>query len=404
MTSLVHPDDSVTIWAFLAAGTAAAIWIEQRYRWAARLSGPVVGLLIAMLLSNTGVLPTDSPAYDFVYAWIIPLAIPLLLFRANLREIIGGSGRLFLIFHISAIGTLAGTALAVLLLGGAIGSPNGAHAAGMMSGSYMGGGVNFAAVAASYEVDEKTVTAPLTVADNFVMVIGFLALFGMAASAWFRARYPHPHSRDLESGSSRNLATEHWTRKGISLLDIAKALAFAFGVFALASALRTGLQGLFGDTGSASLAWQVFAVFCTNQFVLLTLISLVLASLFARPLREVNGPEEFGAYLLYVFLFMIGLPANLLLLIREAPIFLPFCALIVGTNIGFTLLVGRLLRLNLEELVVAVNANLGGPPSAAAMAISAGWPRLILPGILVGIWGYVLGTPIGILVVELLNR
>ena len=78
----------------------------------------------------------------------------------------------------------------------------------------------------------------------------------------------------------------------------------------------------------------------------------------------------------------------------------------------------------LEKLVIAINANLGGPPSAAAMAISAGWPRLvlpgiligilvgiligiltgiligILPGILIGIWGYVIGTPVGILIVE----
>ena len=50
----------------------------------------------------------------------------------------------------------------------------------------------------------------------------------------------------------------------------------------------------------------------------------------------------------------------------------------------------------LEELVIAINANLGGPPSAAAMAISAGWPRLVL----IGIWGYVIGTPVGILIVE----
>jgi uncharacterized membrane protein len=38
------------------------------------------------------------------------------------------------------------------------------------------------------------------------------------------------------------------------------------------------------------------------------------------------------------------------------------------------------------------------------MAVSAGWPRLVLPGILVGIWGYVIATPIGVLVVEWLKR
>ena len=48
------------------------------------------------------------------------------------------------------------------------------------------------------------------------------------------------------------------------------------------------------------------------------------------------------------------------------------------------------------ELAVAVNATLGGPPSAAAMAISAGWTRLVLPALLMGLLGYAVGTPLGI--------
>jgi len=72
----------------ITVGTALAIWLEQSYRWAARLSGPVLALLIAMVLSNTRVMPAESAAYDFVGDWLVPLAIPLLLFRAHLREII----------------------------------------------------------------------------------------------------------------------------------------------------------------------------------------------------------------------------------------------------------------------------------------------------------------------------
>ena len=108
MHSLIGPDDAVILWALIALGTAAAIWLEQTYRWAARLSGPVLALLIAMGLSNTRIVPSASPAYDFVTDWLVPLAIPLLLFRANLREIVRTSGRLFLIFHLSSIRILRG--------------------------------------------------------------------------------------------------------------------------------------------------------------------------------------------------------------------------------------------------------------------------------------------------------
>jgi uncharacterized membrane protein len=57
MTPLISPDDHATLWALIAAGTALAIWLEQTYRWAARLSGPVIALLIAMVLTNTRVMP-----------------------------------------------------------------------------------------------------------------------------------------------------------------------------------------------------------------------------------------------------------------------------------------------------------------------------------------------------------
>ena len=57
---------------------------------------------------------------------------------------------------------------------------------------------------------------------------------------------------------------------------------------------------------------------------------------------------------------------------------------------------------DLEHLLLCVNATLGGPATAAAMAIAKGWPRLVLPAVLVGIWGYVIGTPLGLLVGRLL--
>jgi uncharacterized membrane protein len=403
MHPLIRADDHATLWAIIALGTAVAIWLEQTYRWAARLSGPVLALLIAMGLSNTRIVPAVSPAYDFVGDWLVPLAIPLLLFRANLREIVRSGGRLFLIFHVSSVGTLIGTALAVWLLRGTIAAPDLEHAAGMMAASYIGGGVNFMAVKESYHVREG-VANPLIVADNFVMAGMFVLLLAFGASRWFRARYPHPHSLDANTSAATNLAAAHWTRKGISLLDVARAFAFAFAALALAGLLRRLTGAAFGDVSGRGAGWQMLQVLCTNRFVLITTVTLTMATLFARPLAKVNGPEEFGAYLLLIFLFTLGLPADLVSVITQAPMFFVFCGIIAVVNLTFTLAVGKLLRLNLEELLLVVNANLGGAPSAAAMAIGAGWPRLVLPGILVGIWGYVIGTPIGVMMIELLKR
>ncbi len=401
METLIAPENHGWLWAVIAAGTATAIWVEQRFRWAARLSGPVVALLMAMTLTNLRIMPSASPAYDVVGDWLVPLAIPLLLFRANGRDIIGTGGRLFLIFHLSALGTLLGTTLAVYALRGPIGTEEIAAAAGLMTASYIGGGVNYMAMKESYSVSES-VTNPLIVADNFVMAGLFVMMLWMAASSWFRARFPHPHSQ--ESRPEENLAALHWERKGIGLLDLALSLAYAFMVVALAEAGVRGVRFLFGDVSQSRLWIQLIYILCTNKFVIMTLISVSVATAFPRQGDRIHGPEEIGAYLLMVFLFTLGLPADLMSVLTRAPLFFVFCGIIALTNLAVTLVVGKWLRLNLEEMVVAVNANLGGAPTAAAIAIGAGWRRLILPGLLVGIWGYVVGTPMGILVIELMMR
>lgn len=403
MTSLISSHDYATLWALIVIGTALSIWLEQTYRWAARLSGPVLALLIAMILTNTRVMPTASPAYDFVGDWLVPLAIPLLLFRANLKEIIRTGGRVFAIFHLSAIGTLVGVVVAVLLLHRFLDKTQMIHAAGMMTASYIGGGVNFMAMKASYNVPENT-TNPLIVADNFVMAAMFVAMLAIAGMRLFRSRFLHPHSLDADQSAAGNLAAAHWTRKGIGLLDVAKSFAIAFAVLAGAEMLGHTVQWIFDHISSHAMVVQMLQVLCTNKFVLLTLIMLVIATVFSGPLSKINGPEEFGAYLLCIFLFTLGLPADLWTVITQAPLFFVFCGIIAIVNLAFTLAAGKLLRLNLEELLLVVNANLGGAPSASAMAISAGWTRLVLPGLLVGIWGYVIGTPIGIMVVEILQR
>jgi uncharacterized membrane protein len=141
-----------------------------------------------------------------------------------------------------------------------------------------------------------------------------------------------------------------------------------------------------------------------NPYVVITGVAVLLATLFARQLERIRGSQELGSYLLYVFLFAIGLPADLWQVVKNVPLMFVFCLIIATTNLLVTLVVGKLLRLNLEELLLCVNATLGGAPSVAAMAVASGWPKLVLPAVLVAIWGYAIGTFLGLLVGETLQR
>lgn len=74
-----------------------------------------------------------------------------------------------------------------------------------------------------------------------------------------------------------------------------------------------------------------------------------------------------------------------------------FSALIVLMNMIFCFFGAWLLRFNLEEAILASNANIGGPTTAAGMAISQGWHRLTGPVVLVGTLGYAIGTYLGVI-------
>jgi uncharacterized membrane protein len=163
-------------------------------------------------------------------------------------------------------------------------------------------------------------------------------------------------------------------------------------------AAATRLSGAIKEFGPRSILFDVVA----DRYVLVTFFSVLAATLFPRSLEAIRGADELGTYLLYVFFFVIGLPASLVAVFARVPLLFAFCLVIALVNLGLTLVVGRLLRIDLEDLLLCVNATLGGPASAAAMAIAKGWPRLILPAVLVGIWGYVIGTALGLVTYHLL--
>jgi len=218
--SLITPDNAWPIWAFIIVGAAGSIYLEQTYKWAAKLSGPVVALLLGMTLSNFKLMPTGSPSYDVVDTYLVRVAIPLLLLRANVVRILRETGPMLLAFHIASVGTVIGAFLAGFLFRGTFDRVP--EVTGIMTASYIGGGVNFVAVADTYKVKSE-LTNPLLVADNFIMAGMFVVLLSLAASQFFRRHYAHPHSLAGDKEDTLALAARYWRRKEISLLDIAKA-------------------------------------------------------------------------------------------------------------------------------------------------------------------------------------
>ena len=148
---------------------------------------------------------------------------------------------------------------------------------------------------------------------------------------------------------------------------------------------------------------QMLNTFLGSQYVWITNFSVIYSTCFSKKAAAMHGAQELGTWLIYLFFFVIGVPASIGMLIRNAPIMLLFCMIVVLVNMAFCFLGGKLFKFDLEEIILASNANIGGPTTAAGMAISQGWVKLIGPCMLVGTFGYVIGTWLGILIGSVLG-
>ena len=121
---LIQADNTWGLLGVMCVSVAFAILLEQKYRWASRVSGSIIALVLAMAMANVGIIPTACPLYDdIVWGVIVPMGIPLLLLQCNLKKIWKDAGRMLAIFLIGAVGTVAGAFLAFYALQGPTAPP-----------------------------------------------------------------------------------------------------------------------------------------------------------------------------------------------------------------------------------------------------------------------------------------
>lgn len=421
-TPLIGPEQDFAIWAVLLGLAAFGFWSDS-FRWSRWFTGLGLMMIAAIVLSNTGVIPMSAPAYGVVSSYLIPIAIALLLLKADLRAVVREGGPTLAIFCAGAAGALIGAlaGMALLDLG-----DNEAELTGVFSASYIGGSMNFAAVAEALAFADPTELAAALAADNVASTLYLLLLVLLPASAPIRrlvplgvahadapggARTPPdgPDSRpDSHTGNARNAASAglgsdtvrespdddepgedardaHERPPRLNLIHIALALAIALALCAAGHALA-GLLGV------------------PNYWILfVTALAVAAANLFPAKLGRLEGDFETGMLFMFIFFVTIGAGADIGALIRLGPLLFAFAGIILFVHLAAVLLAARLLRLDLAEAVVASTACALGPASAAAVAASKGWRALITPGIMCGVLGYAIANFIGVGLATLLD-
>ncbi|NLM06618.1 MAG: DUF819 family protein, partial [Tissierellia bacterium] len=280
MNTLISVDNTWALWAVLTVAAAAAIYLEQKYDWANKVTGTIIALVIVMALSNLRIIPTDAPVYDIVWAYVVPLAVPMLLFNANVKKIAKESGRMLLMFTLSSLGTLLGSFIAFYALRKFI--PQIEIIMPMFTGTYIGGSVNLVAMADAYNVPGE-ITSAAIVADNLLMAIYFFILIALPSikpiAKYFSRPYIEEFEKNFDANSKETQAAKHWTAKPIALLDIALVVAISFTIVTVSTGLGDLLSAVIP---TSNFFFQLLNGMLGSKYLLMATITMILASVFAE--------------------------------------------------------------------------------------------------------------------------
>ena len=398
----------------IAAVTALAFWLDYRFPALGKVGASMMAIIFGAILSNAGLVPVSSPVYDVVLGPVTSLSIAWLLLSVDLRDLAKAGPRMTGAFGIAVLGTLLGAFTAAMIYGERFGDDT-HRIAGALTGTYSGGSANFIAVGrevgltgalfAGLNAADAVVTA-LWLAATLMLPIWlgrFYAPGPEAAAGGTPSLTPKsgagdysaqaaPAEADADTSSAppgtspspaeRHLHHPYFAREGLSALSIGNLIA-------------AGLILVFVSE------WLGEVVPLLPSILWLTLLALALGH---SPLfREARGAMQLGSVGLHFFFVLIGIMSRASEIAAVGVDVFLFTLIVVAVHGVVVLGAGRLLRLDIGTVAVASQAAVGGPSSALAVAISREWRHLVLPGVVVGLFGYAVGNFLGLGVAHVLK-
>lgn len=387
--SLITPENHLVLFAVIVGAAALGIWSEHK-KWFGKVSGILVTMIVMSVLSMSGVVPVASnpkikvEVYDLIFSYFIPLSIPLMLMGSNLMRIIREGGKLLVAFLIGALGVVLGSFLAFYFID--LGADSG-NAAGIIVATLIGGSMNFIATGEILNFSTHPLFSATIAVDNFAANAYILMLFAIPSIKFLAGFFVKPKSENLEAAEKDQNEIPY----PITIERIALSMLIAALVAGVGSLISPAIQYLFSSKMSMNI-------------LIITIISVLIANIFPGKLKKLEDTAfAIGLWMMYIFLAAIGASTNLNDMLHVGPAVLGFYLIILFFHLIFMVSLAKIFKLDVYEVIIASAANIMGPSVAAPMAASLGQKKLITPGILVGILGYVIGTFIGVSIAMVLS-
>ncbi|PTX59039.1 putative membrane protein [Kordia periserrulae] len=355
--------------------------------------------LLPAILSSFGIISDKySEAYFIASRFLLPAALVLMTLSIDLKGVFNLGPKALIMFFTGTVGIIIGGPLAILLI--SIFSPETVGGAGpdavwrglsTLAGSWIGGGANQAAMLEIFEYSQDKygamVLVDIVVANLWMAIL----LFGIGKSKKIDKKL-NADTSAIERLKERVSAFTDKIKRNPTLTELMIILALAFGGVSLAhfgAGAITDFLGQFAivknDDGALSFLGSSFFWMITIATAFGIMLSYTKAKNY-----EGAGASKIGSIFIYILVASIGMKMDLGKVL-ENPGLLAVGLVWMAIHAGLLILVAKLIRAPYFFLAVGSQANVGGAASAPIVA-SAFHPSLTSVGVLLAVFGYVVGT------------
>ena len=352
----------------------------------------VVAYTIGCLLGLLGIVPATEEVHEaqnLVATLTIPLAIPLMLFSSDVRS----WTRLAPAFIKSLLmGIVACACAAFVAYAFCSGEHNVLYAriCGMLTGLYTGGTANLASLKVALDVSDEVYLLVNTydMVASAIYII-FVIFFGQKV---LQHILPPFLGNKKQTNTLSASAEQHDDElfMGLFRADNFKHLLGALLMALLVDAIGAGV-----------------AMFCPSDmfqavFILVISAVAILASLSHR-VKSVKRTFEAGTYLILVFSVAISSQMNMNMFVNPDPTLLKLTLLVTFFTLVIHIILNALLRVDVDTTLTTSISLICSPPFVPVISSALGNKAVLGPGIIVGLFGYAIGTYLGFSVAMVLQ-
>jgi len=371
---------------FYVISPAIILYLCNKFSVLNKIGAVLLAYATGLILGNIGILPDNAEQVQNMMTTItIPLAIPLLLFSANIKTWFTIAGKTMLSMVIALISVVIVVFIGFFIFKGEINELW--KIGGLLVGLYSGGTPNLASIKMILNVDPEA----FIITHTFDMIISaiyllFLLTIGQKVFWYILPKYKNLYKTkdQSEKDLSFNNYWGFWHKKyRIPLLA-------ALGISVLIFGIAGGLSFLVPENSQMVV-------------VILTITTLGIISSFIPQINKIAKTFDLGMYLILIFSVVIASMADIEKFNGSAPELLAYITFVIFGALFLHVLLSRLFKIDADTVMITSTALICSPPFVPVIAGAIKNKEIIISGLTVGIIGYAIGNYLGFFVAEILK-